>query len=92
MHLIFYLGPPEISKLWTLVAQIYLSGNSNQLVAIFTGNKRMLTCSSTTEYVTPKDSIFGICVVNSARFYRVFLPLKMRYHTIFCIMLEVKSI
>ena len=52
-----------------------------------TGNKRMLTCSSTTEYVTPKDSIFGICVVNSARFYRVFLPLKMRYHTIFCIIL-----
>ena len=23
----FCLGPPEISKLWTLVAQIYLSGN-----------------------------------------------------------------
>ena len=24
----FCLGPPEISKLWTLVAQLYLSGNS----------------------------------------------------------------
>ena len=24
----FCLGPPEISKLWTLVAQIYLSGSS----------------------------------------------------------------
>ena len=25
----FCLGPLEISKLWTLVAQIYLSGNGN---------------------------------------------------------------
>ena len=28
MRLTFYLGPPEIIKLWTLVAQIYLSDNS----------------------------------------------------------------
>ena len=57
---------------------------------IDTGNKRMLTFSST-EYITPKDSIFGICVVTSARFHAVFLLLNARYHATFYIILEVKS-
>ena len=34
----FCLGPPEISKLWTLVAQIYLSGNSKRMGSSASGH------------------------------------------------------
>ena len=42
----FCLGPPEITKLWTLVAQIYLSGNSKGMRSSASGYFGPLKCWS----------------------------------------------
>ena len=39
----FCLGPPEIIKLWTLVAQIYVSGNSKLMDSSTSGYFEPLT-------------------------------------------------